>query len=102
MAPGGQADEASVRESVRSSLALACEQGLRTIALPAIGAGVAGFPMQRCAEISLEEARRHLAGETSLECIRFVLFGEPAYRLFEMVDDAAKIAAQMERLQKRS
>ena len=43
----------------------------------------------------------HLAGETSLECVRFVLFGEPAFRVFEMVNDAAKVAAQMERLRKR-
>lgn len=100
MPPGGRADEASVRGSLRRSLELAAEQGCRTIACPAIGAGIAGFPMQRCAEVSLEEARRHLAGDTSLEEIRFVLFGEPAYRVFEMVNDAAKVAEQMERLAK--
>lgn len=102
MAPGGQADEQSVRSAMRASLALAAEHGLTSIAVPAIGAGIAGFPMQRCAEILLEEARAHLEGETSLEEIRFVLFGEPAYRLFEMVNDAAKVAAQMERLRSRS
>ena len=54
--------------------------------------------MQRCAEVSIEVARGHLCQETSLEEIRFVLFGEPAYRIFEMVNDAAKVAAQMARL----
>jgi O-acetyl-ADP-ribose deacetylase (regulator of RNase III) len=101
MPPGGQADESSVRASVCASLRVAREHALRSIALPAIGAGIGGFSMQRCAEISLEEARRHLAADTSLEEIRFVLFGEPAYRVFEMVDDASKVAAQMERLQRR-
>jgi O-acetyl-ADP-ribose deacetylase (regulator of RNase III) len=101
MPPGGSADEASVRGSMRRSLELAAERGLRTVAVPAIGAGVAGFPMQRCAEVLIEEARRHLAGETSLEEIRFVLFGEPAYRVFEMVHDAAKVAEQMQRLAQR-
>ena len=57
--------------------------------------------MQACAEVSIEEARRHLEGETSLDEIRFVLFGEPAFRVFEMVHDRAKVAAQMERLGKR-
>lgn len=101
MPPGGQADEDSVRSSLRASLERAREKGCRTIAVPAIGAGVGGFSLQRCAEISLEEAREHLAGETSLEEVRFVLFGEPAYRVFEMVNDAAKVAAQMAKLKKR-
>jgi O-acetyl-ADP-ribose deacetylase (regulator of RNase III) len=101
MPPGGSADGASVRASFRRSLELARERGCRTLAAPAIGAGIAGLPLQRCAEILLEEARRHLEGETSLEEIRFVLFGEPAYRVFEMVDDAARVAAQMERLRSR-
>ena len=98
MPPGGAADEESVRGALRASLDLAAERGFGSIAIPAIGTGVGGFGLQRCAEVSLEEARLHLAGETTLEEIRFVLFGEPAFRLFEMVNDAAKVAAQMERL----
>ncbi|MBW2273208.1 MAG: macro domain-containing protein [Deltaproteobacteria bacterium] len=98
MPPGGQASEESVRASLRRGFELAAELGCRTLACPAVGAGIGGFSVQRCAEVSLEEARRHLAGQTSLEEIRFVLFGEPAYRVFEMVSDAAKVAAQMERL----
>jgi len=112
MAPGGQASEQSVRSSFRHALALARQHGLRSLAVPAIGAGIAGFPLQRCAEVLLEEARAHLAGgaegtanepagENSLEEIRFVLLGEPAFRLFEMVNDSAKVAAQMARLRAR-
>ena len=102
MPPGGQADEESVRSAVRRSLALASERGLCSIAFPAIGAGIGGFSMQRCAEVSLEEVRAHLAGPTSLEVVRFVLLGEPAYRVFEMANDAARVAAQMERLKGRT
>jgi O-acetyl-ADP-ribose deacetylase (regulator of RNase III) len=98
MPPGGQACEDSVGSCVRASLRLASERGFTSIALPAIGAGIGGLGLQRCAEISIEEARAHAAGESSLETIRFVLFGEPSFRLFEMVNDAAKVAAQMERL----
>lgn len=98
MPPGGSADEASVRNSLRASLELAREHGLRSISIPAIGTGIGGFALQRCAEVSLEVAREHLAGDTTLEEIRFVLFGEPAYRVFEMVDDAARVASQMDRL----
>ena len=98
MPPGGAASEASVRGSFRRSLELAREAGCRSIAVPAIGAGVAGFPLRRCAELLLEEARTHLEGETTLEEIRFVLFGEPAFRMFEMVNDAVKVAESVARL----
>ena len=98
---GGEASEESVRASMRRSLELAREKGCRSLAVPAIGAGIAGLPMQRCAEILIEEARAHLKGDTTLEEIRFVLFGEPAYRVFEMAHDAAKVAASMELLRNR-
>jgi O-acetyl-ADP-ribose deacetylase (regulator of RNase III) len=101
MPPGGQVDEQSLRSSLRASLALADREGCRTIACPAIGAGVGGLSMQTCAEISLAEARRYADEGGELEEIRFVLFGEPAYRVFEMVDDAAKVEAQMRKLQGR-
>ncbi len=101
MPPGGEATEDSVRSSVARSFALAREHDCRTLACPAVGAGVGGLSLQRCAEISIAEARRHLAGEDPLDEIRFVLFGEVAYRMFEMVDDAARVQAQMERLKQR-
>jgi len=101
MPPGGQASEESVRSSVRRSLALAADRGCRSIAVPAIGAGIGGLSPQRCAEILIAEAREHLARETSLEEVRFVLYGEPMFRVFEMANDAAKIAEQMARIRKR-
>jgi O-acetyl-ADP-ribose deacetylase (regulator of RNase III) len=101
MPPGGAADEESVRSSVHRSLELAREKGCRSIAIPAIGAGIGGLSPQRCAEVLLEEARAHLAGDTTLEEIRFVLFGEPNYRVFESVDDAARVREQMQRMGRR-
>ena len=101
MAPGCQASEQSVRGSVRRSFELARENGCATVAVPAIGAGIGGFSPQRCAEILIEEARSHLASATSLEEIRFVLLGEPTYRVFEMANDAIKVQEQMARLRNR-
>jgi O-acetyl-ADP-ribose deacetylase (regulator of RNase III) len=101
MPPGGSATEESIRASVRRSLELANENGCRTIAIPALGAGVGGFSVQRCAEILLEETREHLAGSTTLEEVHFVLFGEPHYRVFEMAKDAATVRAQLEKLRSR-
>jgi O-acetyl-ADP-ribose deacetylase (regulator of RNase III) len=97
MHPGGRASEDSLRDATRHSLALASQRGLRSIAFPAVGTGVGRLPMQRCAEIMLAEVRAHLAGETSLEEVHFVLFGEPALRVFEMANDAEKVRAGMAR-----
>ena len=44
--------------------------------------------------------RRHIDRGTELEEIRFVLFGEPAYRVFEQVHDAERIRIQMEKLRR--
>ena len=101
MPPGGRATEDSVRRCARRSLVLASERGCRTIAVPAIGAGIGGLSPQRCAEVLLEEARAHLAGDTSLEEIRFVLWGEPSYRIFESAHDAIAVREQIARMRRR-
>jgi O-acetyl-ADP-ribose deacetylase (regulator of RNase III) len=98
MPPGGSASEESIRSSLRRSFQLALENGCRTLAAPAIGTGIGGFPPQRCAEILFEEARAHMAGEPCLDEIRFVLLGEPTYRIFESVNDAARVQEQLARM----
>lgn len=104
MALGGSATPESVESALRSALECAVAAGLRTVAVPAIGAGVGGLALQRCAEISIGSARRFAEEKgdgVALEEIRFVLLGEPAYRVFEMVNDAAKVEAQMRRMAAR-
>jgi len=100
MLPGGRVEEPALRSCTRGALELAEGRGLRSLAFPAIGTGVGGFSVQRCAEVMLDEVRRHVARGSQLEEIRFVLFGEPAYRVFEQVDDAEKVRVQMERLRR--
>jgi len=73
----------SLRRSTAHALRLAAERGLKTIAFPAVGTGIAGFPMKECAEIMLHEAAEHLRTETSLETIYFVLFDDQAAGVFE-------------------
>jgi O-acetyl-ADP-ribose deacetylase (regulator of RNase III) len=75
----------ALRHSTEHSLRIAGERGLKTIAFPAIGTGVAGFPMKECAEIMLREAVRHLETGSSLEKIYFVLFDDEATQAFEGV-----------------
>jgi len=88
MALGQKTSEANLRAATRASLLRAKEKGLETIAFPAVGTGIAGFPMRRCAEVMLEEAAEHLRGETSLREVRFVLYDAPAFETFRQVYDA--------------
>lgn len=60
----------------RSSLELANENGLRSIAFPAISCGVYGYPLQEAAPLSIETCRAHAGGLTE---IRFVLFGAETF-----------------------
>ncbi len=73
----------SLQTSMAHSLKIANERGLKTIAFPAVGTGIAGFPLKDCAEIMLREAAQHLGGETSVEKVYFVLFDDTAQGVFE-------------------
>src|SRR6516165_11267350 len=77
----------SLSTSTAHSLRLAAERKLKTIAFPAVGTGVSGFPMDECAQIMLGEALQHLKSETSLETIYFVLFDGRARDRFQRTWD---------------
>ncbi|MCY0955626.1 O-acetyl-ADP-ribose deacetylase [Streptomyces sp. H27-H5] len=63
----------------RESLRVADELGARTVAFPAISTGIYGWPMDDGARIAIEAVR---ASDTSVEEVRFVLFGTEAYETF--------------------
>ena len=69
-----------VRRTTRSCLELADELGCRSLALPAFGTGVGGFPLPECARIMVAEARGF--GPRSLERVIFAVFGGEAYEAF--------------------
>lgn len=79
---GGRTTAESLRSSTRRSLEIAAEKGLKSIAFPAVGTGIARFPLEDCARIMLEEVVAHTRDRTSLNEIRFVLFGEDAEAAF--------------------
>lgn len=82
---GGATTAQALRSSTAHSLRIAARSNLKTIAFPAVGTGIAGFPMRECAEIMLVEAQKHLRGATSLEQIQFVLFDKQSLEIFEQV-----------------
>jgi O-acetyl-ADP-ribose deacetylase len=80
---GGRATAASLRDSTRNSLRRATENGIKSVAFPAIGTGIAGFPMKRCAEVMLAEIRDHLKRERLPERVELMLFDRDALTTFE-------------------
>jgi O-acetyl-ADP-ribose deacetylase (regulator of RNase III) len=80
----------ALRHSTEYALRIAVERGLKTIAFPAIGTGIAGFPMKECAEIMLHEVVRHFEQGSSIEKVYFVLFDEDATETFRAAFRLAK------------
>jgi O-acetyl-ADP-ribose deacetylase (regulator of RNase III) len=77
------ADAKSVRNATRNALKRAEEKKVRTLAFPAIGTGAGALPVERCAEILVDEVQKHCSGETSIEEVSFVLYDEKPYAIFE-------------------
>ena len=72
---GGRRGEAALlRGCYVTSLQLAVERGLRSIAFPSISTGAYGYPIARAAEIAVATVRNELGKPTSLELVRFVCF----------------------------
>ncbi|MCX5600478.1 O-acetyl-ADP-ribose deacetylase [Streptomyces phaeochromogenes] len=63
----------------RESLRVADELGARTVAFPAVSAGIYGWPMDDAARIAVGTVRDT---ETAVTEARFVLFDERAYEAF--------------------
>ena len=73
----------------RASLALAAQQGIRTIAFPAISTGAYGFPLERAAAIAVAEIRKFLEQNPALDKVIFVCFGKTAYDCYLKAIQAA-------------
>ncbi|MFQ3611301.1 MAG: macro domain-containing protein, partial [Fimbriimonadales bacterium] len=83
MPPGGSATAESIRGSVAHALQLAEEHGVRTIALPAVGMGIAGFSLNEGATLMMHTLKAHLDRGSQLQEVRFCLFGQEATEAFE-------------------
>jgi O-acetyl-ADP-ribose deacetylase len=77
---GGKRGEPEILANCyRNSLQLAVENGIKTIAFPAISCGAYGYPIQGAAQIALKITREFLAKTDKIEKVIFVLWGEEIY-----------------------
>jgi O-acetyl-ADP-ribose deacetylase (regulator of RNase III) len=89
---GGGTTAAALRSSTAHCLRIAAQRELKSIAFPAVGTGIAGFPMRECAEIMLSETIRHLREVSTLQTVQFVLFDAPSLNIFRGVLKKMKAA----------
>ena len=80
---GKENEDEKLRNATLNSLKLADKNNLRSIAFPAISAGIFGFPLDKCAGIMLSAAIEYLNEETRLERVIFCLYGKKNFEIFQ-------------------
>ncbi len=73
---------ATIEAAVRSAMARARELGVTSIAFPALGSGVGGFPIEEGARITVATVRDELPSSPSIVHVIFALRGAVAYAAF--------------------
>lgn len=83
MSLGGRATAESLRSSVAHSLQLAEAHGIHSIAFPAVGMGIAGFPVSEGSKLMMETLKAYLDAGSQLQLVRFCLFDSATYEAFQ-------------------
>lgn len=82
---GDRQEDTLLASAYRSSLHLARQYGLKTVAFPSISTGVYGFPLERAAHIALREIKAFMEDAPgSVEQVTLVAHGEHAYKVYAL------------------
>ena len=71
-----------IRQATIASLNIAEENNITSLAFPAFGTGVGGFPMKACAHIMVTAVRGFEKQSEKIERVVFCMFDSLGYRLF--------------------
>ena len=82
---GAKGEPALLARCYRRSFEIAEDNGIGSIAFPAIGTGVYGYPFDRAARIAVTEARDRLEGGSALKRVVFACFGADAATVYRAV-----------------
>ena len=80
---GSQNEENLLASCYRNSFAAAVEKGVKTVAFPAVSAGVYGFPLKKATEIAMRETRQFLENDDLLDHVIFVCFSQEALKIYQ-------------------
>ena len=83
---GGERGEAqTLANCYRNSLQLAVENGIKTIAFPAISCGAYGYPIREATQIAVETTRDYLATEDRIDKVIFVVANDEILRAYRLL-----------------
>jgi O-acetyl-ADP-ribose deacetylase (regulator of RNase III) len=85
-----QTNEKYVREATWNSLKKAEELKLSSISFPALGTGVGGFPILKCADAMINTVAGFFRDNNFIKEVCFVLFEKEDYDVFTLVLDEVK------------
>jgi len=81
-AGGGYGEEKELAKAYRSSLRVAEENGLRSVAFPSISTGAYGYPKEEAATVAVKAVGDYMRGGSNIEEVVFVLYGPQDYSLY--------------------
>ena len=82
---GNHGEDDLLSSCYRNSLALAEPHDIRTIAFPSVSTGAYRFPLERATRIAINETKRFLDRNPSVEKVMFVCFGHEAFETYQRV-----------------
>src|SRR6266566_1801191 len=82
---GKHGEPETLANCYRNSLELAAENGIKTIAFPAISCGAYGYPIQAAAQIALKTTREFLASTDKIDKVIFVLWDEDICEVYRQL-----------------
>lgn len=80
---GTRGEPALLASCYRESLRLARENGVRSIAFPAISCGVYGYPLDQASRIAVDETRAVLTEAEEIERVIFACFNAEALKVYQ-------------------
>ena len=82
---GKRCEPETLASCYRSSLQLAVENEIKTIAFPAISCGAYGYPIPDAAQVAVSTTRDFLATDNNIDKVTFVLWGEDIYDAYRQL-----------------
>lgn len=80
---GGKGEPQLLASCYEHSLKLALDNGLKSIAFPAISCGIYGYPLSQAANIAVKETANFLELHNQIETVYFVCFDEVIFEAYQ-------------------